>query len=224
MATTTKAEIYRRPYLITITFAAALLLFLLPFFNITCNNVTMVQLSGVDMATGSRPSMGQDLERFQNQFGNVDTNVTVQKKPEGEGHLFITALLALALGAIGLVLSLVNRGRRQRPVMLVGVLGAAALLASWIEVSLFVKSQTKNDAAMDASPAFPGMINVSASPTFWYILSLLCFAVSAYYSYRQNQLQVLDEMPPKDAPQLNLGNPGDQSEFPAAPHEERDLG
>jgi hypothetical protein len=32
------------------------------------------------------------------------------------------------------------------------------------------------------------------------------------------------DKPPKGAPQVKISNPGDQSEFPAAPESERDLG
>lgn len=39
-----------------------------------------------------------------------------------------------------------------------------------------------------------------------------------------NKIRSREDKPPKNAPQLDLENPGEQSEFPAAPHEERDLG
>lgn len=224
MATTTTAELYRRPNLPTITYAVGLLLFLLPFFDIKCNNVTMAQLKGIDVAFGGKPSVNRDLESMQNGFGSrgFDDNNVQAARPQGEGHLFITALIAFVLGVIGLILSLLNKGRNQRPNMIIGIAGAVALIASWIQVSAYVNSNAKPHENPDAD--FSGMVNISASPTFWFILCLICFAVAAYYSYKQSQRQALGEMPTAAAPQLPIDNPGEQSEFPAAPHNERDLG
>jgi hypothetical protein len=226
MPTTNTSAIYRQPYLTTATFALGLLLFLLPFFNIQCSNVTMARLSGISLATGGKPSVTGDLESLQNGFGNrrLDYGDEPGKTKMGdEGHLFITALAALILGVVGLALSLVSKGRNQRLAMMVGMLGAVALIASWIEVVAYVKTNARSGSDNSTSD-FSGMVNVSASPTFWFFLSLVCFAASAYISYKRSHPSYSAEVPPRTAPQIKIENPGEQSEFPAAPHEERDLG
>lgn len=226
MATTTTAELYRKPYLPTFSYALGLLLFLLPFFDIKCNNMTVAQLKGIDVAFGTRPNLSGDLENIQNSFGGQRTDETAAPaKQKGEGHLILTALIAFLLGVVGLVLSLVNKGRNQRPNMIVGALGAVALIASWIQVTAYVSDNAKStDGNTDTGGALGGMVSVSASPTFWFVLCVVCFGVSAYYCYKQSQRQDLGEMPPRQAPQVHIENPGEQSEFPAAPHEDRDLG
>ena len=227
MATTTTAELYRRPYLPSLSYAVGLLLFLLPFFDIKCNNMTIAQLKGIDVAFGGKPSISRDLEQIQNGFGkrSMDASANAAAQPQSEGHLFISALLALALGVIGLIFSLVNRGKNQRLNMIVGILGVVALIASWIEVSVYVDANSQSESGQAPGRSdFSGMVRISASPTFWFILCVICFGVSAYYCYKVSQRQELGEMPPKDAPQLPIENPGEQSEFPAAPHDDRDLG
>ena len=221
MTPTTVSDFYRRPYLTTAAFAAGVLLFLLPFFNINCNNITMAQISGISMATGSKPSMSRDLERMGNRFSNKDagdSEMTV--KQGGEGRLFVSALIALVLGVIGLLLSLINRGRDQRPSLLVGILAVLAMIAAWIEISTYIKANTKPENGNAVSSDFPGMMNVSASPTFWFILSLFCFAAAAFLSYQKSAAAMSGKVPSPAAPQLDIRNPGDQSEFPAAPEEE----
>lgn len=226
MATTTTAELYRKPYLPTLSYALGLLLFLLPFFDLKCNNMTVAQLKGIDVAFGSKPNLSGDMERIQNNFGTQRTeDGAVPVQQQGEGRLFITALLAFLLGVIGLVLSLVNSGKSNRPNMLVGIAGAVALVASWIEVSAYVSANAKttNGGAGPGSD-FAGMVRVSASPTFWFVLCVICYGVSAYYCFKKSQRQDLGELPPKEAPQVMIKNPGEQSEFPAAPQDDRGLG
>ena len=50
---------------------------------------------------------------------------------------------------------------------------------------------------------------------------LLAAAAGFYMIWKRSQK---DEEPPKGAPQLDVNNPGDQSEFPIAPEEEIELG
>lgn len=222
MAANNVADFSRKLQPTTILFALGLLLFLLPFFDIKCNNVTMARLSGISMATGSRPSVSDDLGNMQRSIVG-DERGSFETKTEGDGHLFITALAALLLGAVGLLLSLTNKGRNQRPAMLVGGLAAVALLASWIDAASFVSRHAESPSRDDFGGGFA--VKVSTSPTFWYFLSLLSFATAAYILYKQNRVAITGNEPPANAPQIKIGNPGDQSEFPASPPtEDRGLG
>jgi uncharacterized membrane protein len=214
-APTTK--FYRRPYFTTITYAVGLLLFLLPFFDIKCNNITMARLRGIEMATGGKPSVSRELKDMQRGFGNEDQRSVQASIPKGEGHLFITALVALTLGVIGLILSLTNKSRNQRPNMIVGILGVVAMIGTWIEVSVFVSSNAKPKQSDYANDQFSTMVNIAASPTAWFILGLICYAAAAYVSYKLSQNTTLADTPPHNAPQLKIENPGEQSDFPAAP-------
>lgn len=226
MAVTTSDAPYRRPYLSTITYAVGLLLFLLPFFDIKCNNVTMAELSGLSMATGGSANVSSDLKQMQNKFGDQtdDSQGSFTAKTKGSNHLFITALAALLLGILGLVLSLLNKGRGQQLNFGVGIVGVLALVASWIEASSYVKTNMQTVAGENASVAYPGIVNFGINPTFWFFLCLLCYAASAYVGYKKWQDEKAGNTPPPAAPQLPIDNPGDQSGFPAAPMDDRELG
>ena len=55
------------------------------------------------------------------------------------------------------------------------------------------------------------------------IASLVVIAATAFLVIRRRAMQK-DEKPPRKAPQLDLRNPGDQSDFPAGPSGETELG
>lgn len=235
MAPTNTTDIYHKPYLPTALYALALLLFLLPFFDIKCNNMSMAKLSGISMATGGKPSLSSEMTDMQNSFPGEQRRTA--SSFDGEGQLFITALFALLLGVAGLLYSLLNKGDNQRPAMYIGGLGALALIGSWIQVSSYVNENTKTREGPMPDDQFSAMMNVSAAPTFWFVLCLLCFLAAAYISYQKSNPVVatkapaagastatMEERPPQAAPQIRIKNPGDQSEFPSAPESERDLG
>ena len=55
------------------------------------------------------------------------------------------------------------------------------------------------------------------------IASLVLLATTAYLIVRRRAGQQ-DAKPPKNAPQVPINNPGDQSDFPAGPTGESELG
>lgn len=226
MATTNTTDVYRKPYLTTAAYALALLLFLLPFFDIKCNDVSMAKLSGISMATGGKPSLSRDLEDMQNNFPGERRRSAASV--DGEGQLFFTTLFALLLGMAGLLYSIFNKDENQRAGMYIGGLGALALIGSWIQVNSYVSENTRMQGGLQPNDRFTAMMRVSASPTFWFILCLLSFLAAAFISFQKSKLVAVagtaEEKPPQAAPQIKIKNPGDQSEFPSAPEGERDLG
>lgn len=54
--------------------------------------------------------------------------------------------------------------------------------------------------------------------------AILIAAAAGFYRVWKKRKEQYEDTPPKGAPQLNVSNPGDQSEFPAAPEEEQGLG
>ena len=214
---------YRTPHLTTVSFAVGILLFFLPFTEIKCGGTTVAQLSGVNMVTGSSPKMSGDFENMTKSLNMTDTDeATPTTKKEKEGKAYALAIIALLLGAGGLAFSLIKKGGYNKMELLFGIIGAVALLALMIQVKADVNSQMKSEnREMDN---FSNMMKVSVDFTFWFFLCVLSYLAAAFFSYKQKELVVAEEIPPANAPQLDLQNPGDQSEFPAAPSGEKDLG
>lgn len=55
------------------------------------------------------------------------------------------------------------------------------------------------------------------------LAGLLAAAAGIFWAAKKRKAQH-ENNPPEGAPQLPIQNPGDQSEFPTAPEEERNLG
>jgi hypothetical protein len=55
------------------------------------------------------------------------------------------------------------------------------------------------------------------------IASLVAIAATAFFVVSRRNRQKQDQ-PPKNAPQVPINNPGDQSNFPAGPTSESELG
>lgn len=216
------ANFYATPRLTTISFAAGVLLFLLPFAEIRCNGASFAQISGLNMVTGSAPKMSGDLENLTQSLGRLDNSTIKTEKGKGEGKSYAFAVIALLLGIGGLVVSLLKKRTHDPLELLLGVVGAVALIALMIQVKADVNTQLKtgNENADDMN----GMVRVSVDFTAWFFLCVACYLASAFFSYKQKELVTAGDVPPKDAPQVPINNPGDQSDFPAGPSGEKDLG
>lgn len=208
---------YRNPQLTTIAYAVGLLLFFLPFLEIKCNGTSVAALSGKDMVLGSAPKMSSDLENFGKGIGN--NSLTKGAKTETKGRVYILAIIALMLGIAGLILSLKKPTPNYGVSMMIGVAGAIALIALIVQVKADVSGEmkTQGGAGNPFSDQFSGSLKVSVDITAWFILCLLSYLAAAFFSYKQKGLATVATLPPAGAPQLNIQNPGDQSDFPAAP-------
>ena len=220
----TANNFYRNPQLATIAYAVGILLFFLPFLEIKCNGTSMVQLSGKDMVFGSAPKISTDLDNFGKGVGN--NSFTAGAKPETGGRVYVVAIMALLLGIAGLIFSLKKPAPNYGAAMIVGVAGAIALIALIIQVKADVNGEMKaqGGAGNPFSDQFSGMLKVSVDITAWFVLCLLSFLAAAFFSYKQKGLMASGNLPPAGAPQLNIQNPGDQSDFPAAPTGGQGLG
>jgi len=213
---------YRTPHLTTISFAVGILLFFLPLMEVKCNGTTLAQMSGLNMVTGSSPKMSSDLDNITKTFDKNTTTDTTTTKTEKEGKVYLLALIALALGAGGLVVSLMKKGGYNKTEILFGIIGAIALIALMIQVKADVGSQMEKETTNNDQ--FSSMMKVSIDFTIWFFLCVLSYLAAAFFSYKQKDLVAEGELPSVNAPQLDLQNPGDQSQFPAAPTGDKDLG
>lgn len=217
---------YRTPYLTTVSFAVGILLFLLPFLEVKCNGASVAEISGKDMVIGSDPKMGKDLESFGKTIGGGGDVVKAANKPEGKGKVYVAAIVALALGVIGLIISLQKKGVNYSAMQIAGIVGAIALIVLIFQVKGDINSQMKSapEKADPFSDQFSGMLKVSVDITAWFVICVLSYLAAAFFSRKQKALTSVGDIPPAAAPQLHIENPGDQSDFPAAPSGGKDLG
>lgn len=201
-------------YGISIAYAVGILLFFLPFVEIKCNATPLYEAKGIDLVTG----FTVDEQRGQTNVDNLSLNDNRNEKQEGS----VFALGAFVLGIIGLILSFLNF--KSQPVVstITGVLASICLIALMIQVKSDVgKWGSTGKTNTNPDNIFGDMsrnIKVTAEFTTWFYVALISFLIAAFLSYRKG-LPAMAQQPPKQAPQLKVENPGDQSEFPKAASE-----
>ena len=197
---------YRKSYITSVAYIVAVLLFLLPFVEVKCNNKPYAENTGLGLALGTNYRLYKQIDASDNK-SSLKIDVTSEK-----GKLYISALIALILGVVGITISITNQ-RRKAVNMILGALAAIALMILALQVKKDLRDQTgvDNFKVNDAE--------VSYEFTIWYYLSIICFLIASFFSFKQAEWSKVHGAPPKKAPQVPVRNPGEQSEFPTSPDE-----
>lgn len=163
-----------------ITFALGILLFLLPFAEIKCGGTTLVNKSGLDFAIGTN---WKTVNNWGNDKGNNNSK-DENKKEEGNAQYF--AIAALALGALGLLLSFANAKTGGSGAVITGVLCAGALIGLMIDLKKWFDDSVAKDAMNKTNDAFKVNIG-NDTPTLgftpWFYITVIAFLAAAVFSY-----------------------------------------
>lgn len=162
----------------SISFLVGILLFLLPFVEIKCNTLSIQKLTGFELATGYHlKSPGNDntlVGTLENTDFGKGSNTAINDKRDAN----IYALIAMALGVLGLVFSLTQSKAGISAAMICGGLAVAGLIALFVDVRSQVSSELKGgDMQMGT------IIRVDFTP--WFYISLLAFLAAVVFSYRR---------------------------------------
>lgn len=163
----------------SIALIVVVLFFLLSFIDIKCNGMPVHNITGLELATGySVKGLGNDNTLFgkleNSDLGNKGT-VTNEKK-----DVNVFALVALAIGVLTAAISF-RKGISPTILVSGGVLGFAAMVGLWIQITRQVKTDT---AVMGAGP--DNFISVTFTP--WFYLAALGFLFAAFHSYKRGKL------------------------------------
>lgn len=157
----------------TTSFVIALFVFLMPFLDIRCNEMSLKKINGVELATGYKiDSPGRSNSLFDGLDKNNDNQIS--EKGKSESNLY--ALAALLIGLAGLGLSLLNAKTAMSAAMASGALAAAALIGLMIDIKRQVSSQ-QAEQSKD--------VVISVDFTVWFYLALLGFVAAAWFSYKR---------------------------------------
>lgn len=169
----------------TVAFAVGILLFLLPFSEIKCNNTSFAEKSGLSFVLGSDWKSASSL-------GGDETTKDVTKKTnsEKEGNAQYFAIAALGLALLGLLLSFGNNGIGG---MITGVLSAGALIGVMIEVKKWFNAGLAKEAADKAKDGTDtlgmGKLGETMTNGFqlsftpWFYIAIIAFLAAAFFCY-----------------------------------------
>lgn len=157
----------------TTSFVIALLVFLMPFLDIRCKEMSLKKINGVELATGYKiDSPGRSNSLFDGLDNKEDGQFSEKGKSESNSY----ALAALLIGLAGLGLSLLNAKTAMSAAMASGALAAASLIGLMIDIKRQVSSQ-QAEQSKD--------VVISVDFTVWFYLALLGFLAAAWFSYRR---------------------------------------
>lgn len=162
----------------TIAFGVGILLFFFPFIDIRCNNMSLQKVTGAELATGFKiegPGSSNTLFNGLEKTAGPDSKLGLTKNDKKDPNVY--ALAALALGALGLLLSLSNLKAGGIGGVLTGALSAAALIGLLVDVKRQIKA--------DISASSDINMNMSVDFTPWFYISVIAFIAAAYFSYQR---------------------------------------
>ncbi len=156
-----------------VAFAVGILLFLLPFSEIKCGSTTLANKSGLDIALG-------------NEWKAIGTG-------EQEGQTQIFAIVAMGLGALGLLLSL-GSAKAAAGGGLAGLLSAAALIGLMLDLKKNFNNSLANEAidktkegtdssGFDKIGESINNIKPTLNFTPWFYIAVIAFLVAALFCY-----------------------------------------
>ncbi len=172
----------------SVAFAVGILLFLLPFSEIKCNQTVFANKSGLGFALGS------DWKTESNLGGDeTSKDVTTKTNSEKEGNAQYFAIAALGLGVLGLLLSFANAKAGGSAGIITGGLSAGALIGVMIEVKKWFNAGLAKEAADKAKEGTDTLgldkLGNTISSAFqlnftpWFYVAIIAFLAAAVFSY-----------------------------------------
>ena len=160
----------------SVAFLIAVLLFLLPFVNIKCNDQKFASNTGIGLAFGINYKTTSQLKSDKNKD---ERNLSVSEKQSGK--MYVAALIALLLGITGFILTILRPDYNKLNTM-IAVLAALVLIVLLIQI----RSDVNNKSSHDITDGLTAKLKVVVEFTVWYYLSLVSFITASFLSYRQN--------------------------------------
>ncbi len=159
---------------------AGVLLFLLPFIDIKCNDMSLKKVSGFELATGFTIDKGGNSSVLSN--GESGGN-----KEKKDANTY--AIIALVLGVVALGLSFTNSKAGVAIALITAIGAVVSLIGLMIDIKGQMKTNTGKSSPSGDDPL--GMskiaenINVRVEFTPWYYLAVVAFIVAAFFLFKR---------------------------------------
>jgi len=185
----------------SVAFIVAILLFLMPFIDIKCNNMSLQQVSGLQLATGFKMKNNSSDNSFLNDVktDKVDETITKTATKSDDKQPNLYALIALGLGILGLLLSFTNAKAAIGGAMVTGIASAGAMIGMMLDIKKKVKLDMPDisgkggnndvgntiDKIGDKMNDLGNKMNISVDFTPWFYLAVVAFLAAAFFCYRR---------------------------------------
>jgi hypothetical protein len=180
-----------------VAFGIGILLFLMPFIDIKCNNMSLQQVSGLQLATGFNMKNNSSTNSYLDDIKTekVDDEITKATTGTTKKDPNLYAMLALGLGVLGLILSFTNVKAGMGGAIATGVASAGALIGLMLDVKKKVKldipktgESTADDVigkVGDEVSKVTDNMNITVVFTPWFYIAIIAFLAAAFFCYRR---------------------------------------
>jgi hypothetical protein len=165
-----------------VTFAIGIALFFLPFAQLKCNTVTIVQNTGLGIAIGSEWKAASQTQ-LGNELNSDQKSTAAIRNQHNDPNYY--AIAALALGVIGLLLAIPRSSTAASGAMIAGGLGVIALIILWIDLKRTIDTRITDSTKIDEASILPVRIALEMTP--WYFLALGAYIAAAIFAYRRTR-------------------------------------
>ena len=164
-----------------VAFTIGILLFFLPFAEIKCNGNVYAKNSGFGIAIGKAWT---SIERT---FGNRP-NETTKTEGNQKNDPNPYAIVGLALGVIGLVLSFANARAAIGGALISGILATAALIGLLFDLNKQVRdpNPVKHKIGTELDSTLKE-IKVTIDFTPWFYIAVISFLAASFFCYKRMQ-------------------------------------
>lgn len=185
----------------SVAFVVAVLLFFMPFVDIKCNNMSLQQVSGIQLATGFKMKNNSSDNSYLNDVktDKVDNAITKTTTNTDKKDPNLYALIALGLGVLGLLLSFTNAKAAIGGAMVTGIASAGAMIGMMLDLKKKVKMDIPDvsdktpdndvgntiDKIGDKMSDLSDKMNISVDFTPWFYISILAFLAAAFFCYKR---------------------------------------
>jgi len=165
-----------------IAFLVGILLFLLPFAEVRCNGTALANNTGLGIA------MGSDWKELVSKKLGVsdDTDATANREYSKSHDPNVFAIIALALGVIGLLVGVLTVARKSNINFYIGLLAAAALVGMLVDL----RSKAKSDTSVNSSDLGVNVaMKVTVDATAAFYIAVIVFIVAAILSLQTSRVK-----------------------------------
>ncbi len=179
----------------TVAYIIGVLLFFMPFIDIKCNNMSLQQVNGIQLATGFKMKNKSSGNSFFNDIktDRIDETITKATTQTDKRDPNLYAMIALGLGVLGLVLSFTNAKAAIGGAMVTGIASAGALIGLMLDIKKKVKldmPSTGGDGEISRGLDQIGQtvsdkMSITVDFTPWFYIAIIAFLAAAFFSYRR---------------------------------------
>jgi hypothetical protein len=181
----------------SIAFAVGVLLFLMPFVDIKCNNMSLQQVSGLQLATGFKMKNNSSDNPFLNDVktDKIDEGITKTTTKTDSKDPNLYAMIALGLGVLGLLLSFTNAKAAIGGAMVTGIGSAGALIGLMLDIKKKIKIPSIGGGGSDKGglsekiddfgKELGDKVNITVDFTPWFYVAVIAFLAAAFFCYQR---------------------------------------